>query len=318
MKIEPLQHARLHDAHATSSQCQHNGSKEKIHCFVYGALSNPISRARRGVQTRSAQPATLQEYQISFGQGGAASLVPKRGWTVHGVLLECATKHDLELLKEIGAKFDRVQLPVVPYNKDDDEAILASVYVMSKKQEESYELPQERYVRIIGEGLKYHGVDQEYIDYQIMNANYTPNPKELLKFQDTKKQHKLLYSTYLSKSSRHMWFLVGRRVIEIQVPKKTDDPFVMWAKRELVGKADSTWFMLQSMYEPSLPVCTSDDNVTPVHVEWAEHQLVEKFQESNVPAVAIGIVEEETTSNRRRSLFDSLSRKAFSFRNLKF
>ena len=293
-----------------------------MYCFVYGATCNPISRARRGIQTRSAQPSILQDYRISFGQGGAANILPKRGWTVHGVLLECETFHDVELLKEIGANYQCEKVLVYPYDNE-EEPILAHVHVMSKEQQpETDELPQERYVRIIGEGLKYHGVDQEYIDYQIMNVHYTPNPKILLQFplQQHKKHAAALkeisYTTYISKSHRNLWFLVGQKVIEIQVPHNKRDPFVEWAKQELVGKPDSTWFMLQLMYDPSLPVCQTVADVQEEHIAWAEHQLVEKFQESHVPAVAVAVVE-ATEPRQRRSIFHSLSRKAFSLSSLK-
>jgi len=291
-------------------------SQDPLYCFVYGATSNPISRSRRNIQTVSAQPAVLQDYRISFGQGGAANILSKRGWTVHGVLLECKTQHDIELLKEIGANYECEEMKVYPY--ESEEPVLAHVHVMSKEQQpETDELPQERYVRIIGEGLKYHGVEEEYIDYQIMNVHYTPSPKVFRQFNHRKHHLKeIAYSTYLSKSARNLWFLVGRKVIEIQVPNNAHDPFVEWAKQELVGKPDSTWFMLQHMYDPSLPVCKTANDVQEEHIQWAEHQLVEKFQESHVPAVAVGIVE-NAEGTQKRSLFHSLSRKAFSLSSLK-
>ena len=188
---------------------------------------------------------------------------------------------------------------------------------MDKEQQpETDELPQERYVRIIGEGLKYHGVDEEYIDYQIMNVPYTPSPKELLQFENKKtKLKEIAYSTYLSRSNRNLWFLVGNKVIQIQGRNNSKDPFVLWAKRELVGKPDSTWFVLQLMYDPSLPACESSDEITAEHIRWAEHQLVEKFQESHIPAVSVSVVE-DTFPSTRKWLLSSLSRKSFSLGNL--
>lgn len=314
----------------SSSKVQPKEQGDRIFCFVYGAMSNPTSRKRRNIQTVSVQPAALLDYRITFGQGGAATIISKRGWTVHGVLVECKTTQDLDLLQEIGAEHERLEMQVYPYSDEDEsetanDSVSAQVYVMTAIPAETDELPQERYVRIIGEGLRYHGIDEEYIDYQIMNANYEPYPTELLTFPESTNKRRDLqisYKTYLSKSSKHLWFLVGNKVIEIQEPRRrlsTDDAFLEWARNELVGKSDSTFFMLQLMYDPSLPVCKTPDEVQQDHIEWAEHQLVEKFQESNVTAAAVGVVlDEETLANNRKSVLHTLSEKwSDSFSSLK-
>lgn len=46
--------------------------------FGYGAMVNPISRARRGVETLHEQPAILQDFRLTFAFGGAGNILRKR------------------------------------------------------------------------------------------------------------------------------------------------------------------------------------------------------------------------------------------------
>jgi hypothetical protein len=119
-------------------------------------------------------------------------------------------------------------------------------------------LPQERYVRIIGEGMRFHGVDDDYIDFQIMNVPYIPNckPEDYMLFPpsaETKTQKKTIKNGKLSDESMG-WFIVGKRVIEIgeHDPKAA---FVQWAMAQLVGKINCTWVVMQTLYDADLPVC---------------------------------------------------------------
>jgi hypothetical protein len=51
--------------------------------FGYGAMVrvrvNPISRARRGVETLPEQPAILQDFRPTFAFGGAGNILRKGG-----------------------------------------------------------------------------------------------------------------------------------------------------------------------------------------------------------------------------------------------
>ena len=273
-----------------------------IYYFGYGALVNPVSRKRRGVETVSEQPAILTDYRLTFGYGGAANIVHKRGWDVHGVLMKCKSEKDWQILKDFDAGYDCIRVSVTPYSPggpeegDDDEhqPIEANVFVMDQNEEGNRQipldrLPQERYVRIIASGMRHHGVDEEYIQYQILNVNYLPDrkPEDYLQFPPlnikTKKLHHVTMKEYEKKAKARNWFIIGDRVIQVGEHDESC-AFMGWAQHHIIAKADCTFTILQTLYDPDLPECERPEDVTHIHQAWAENQMVDKFDQASVPA----------------------------------
>jgi hypothetical protein len=167
-------------------------------------------------------------------------------------------------------------------------------------------LPQERYIRIIAEGMKFHGVDEEYIDYQIMSVPYIPSrkPADYLKFpyaaaKNGKRHGKLKqisFNEYQNNAVKNMWFLIGNRVIQVGELKHPSS-FHKWLKSRLIGGEDSTWMLLQSLYDPCLPVCEVKEDITAAHVAWAENQMVDKFEQADMTASVVFLLKDPATQS---------------------
>ena len=155
-------------------------------------------------------------------------------------------------------------------------------------------LPQERYVRVIATGMRKYGVEDEYIDYSILNVPYIPNrkPEEYLTFPKEKEKLKTIsYNDYVKKAEKKPWFLIGTKVIQLgeHDPKS---PFVQWIMTRIAGKPDCTWTMLQTLYDPDLPVCESEHHVEPLHQDWCENQMFEKFEQAELAGTVVGLIKE--------------------------
>jgi len=293
-----------------SAAADNDASSSSIYYFGYGALVNPVSRKRRGVETVSEQPAVLTDYRLTFGYGGAANIVRKCGWDVHGVLMKCKSDKDWQILKDFDAGYDCVKVSVMPYSPggpaeaaddyvddgDDDhhQPIEAYVFVMGHNEEDKSHvpldrLPQERYVRIIASGMRHHGVDEDYVQYQILNVNYLPDrkPEDYLQFPPletkTKKLQYITMKEYEKKAGDRNWFIIGDRVIQVGKHDESS-AFMGWAQHQIIGRQDCTFTILQTLYDPDLPECEEPDSVTEVHHAWAENQMVDKFDQADVPA----------------------------------
>jgi hypothetical protein len=288
-----------------------------IFYFGYGAIVNSVSRARRGVETLNEKPATLQDYQLTFAYGGAANILRKRGWSVHGVVMECKTAKDWELLKEFDAGYDCLDVDVYPYDGDADKPVRAHAFVMALDESENAELPttklpQERYIRIIAAGMRHYGVDDEYIDYSILNVPYIPNrkPKDYLSFPQKisgrGKLKMISYKEYERKAKKNTWFLIGNRIIQLGEHDPNSN-FIQMLMARVIGKPDATFVTLQTLFDPDLPLCESPDDIQPLHIAWAENQMVDTFEQAELAAMTVGLVNGSAASSARDSSVSRLS-----------
>ena len=299
-----------------------------IYYFGYGALVNPTSRQRRGITTCQAQAASLPDYRLTFAYGGAANICKAQGWEVHGILMRCASPKDFEVLSAFDTGYDCIQVNVVPYNdywnesRDSAEEgdskcgyrnslrgkrpIKANVFVMHRDEDENCDLPmdklpQERYLRVIASGMQSYGVDDGYIEDQIMGVSYIPSrkPADYLRFPKASKSQpsmtlvewELECGRRLEEASDQKKSLLvlrlGRTVIQVDDDHDPENPFCVWVRGRLVGPQDCTWVIIQTLFDPDLPRINSPEEVTIVHQEWAENQMMEKFEQAGIRAKAI-------------------------------
>lgn len=261
------------------------------------------------------KPAILTDYRLTFAYGGAANILRKVGWDVHGVVMECKSEKDWQLLKDFDAGYDCIQVDVLPYGSDDP--IKANAFIMNQDEAENQKLPldrlpQERYIRIIVLGMKHHGVDEEYIDSIFMHVPYIPNrkPEEYLQFPQEKEGKSLKsvsHKEYEKKSKKRSWFVVGDRIIQVG-PHDPRSGFMQWVQSRTIGQPDCTWTWLQTLYDPDLPECDGPDGVTHLHQSWAENQMVDKFQQADITATCVALLHEavEKKKSLSRAAADSI------------
>lgn len=292
-------------------------TQRKIY-FAYGAMCNSVSRRRRKIQESFVRPAYLPNFRIDFSLAGVANIIPvseKNNEVVHGVLMEFDSQEMWEKVCQSEIGYAAKQELVIPYNNegkyenssnkesDTKKKVLAHVFYMSGTQDKSSReenhakedqktgkkedsdekvgKPQERYLKVIAEGMRSCGVDESYITNSILGVDCYPSrkPSNYLTFQtnDAEKLPKLTFEEYQKRSTHIPCFLIGNRIIDLddkQLPND-DHPLVKFLRAKAIGKSDFTSHLLEVLYDPDLPDQSQ-------HGQWAEDQCVDIFMGSNM------------------------------------
>lgn len=291
--------------------------------FGYGAMVNPVSRSQRQIETVMEKPAVLDDHRLTFAVAGAANIVRKPGWSVHGIVMECKTEFDWERLMNFDAAYDYIEVDVLPYGSEQTIKARALVMVVEEPGNAKLpinRLPQERYIQIIAEGMKFHGIDQEVVDFHIMNVPYIPRrkPSEYLRFHTehhpNKKRSKtktISYDDFIMKSEKMVWIAIGTHVIQIKEVEEGNEGsrglFLEWVKRNLVGKYDCTHFLVQGHYDPAL--ASYESGITDEHREWAQNLLVEKFSQGGLTGTLVYLLKDANLKRRSQRLSSLLAIK---------
>jgi hypothetical protein len=280
-------------------------SNEAIFYFAFGAMVNPTSRSRRGVETVRERPAILRDFELSFSLTGAATVNPVQGQEVHGVLMEFQDEEHWKIIQEFEMGYDVLNGPVYPYDSQ-DAPIQAHYFqippgkIQTTKnantdtdKRSAPRKPQERYLKIIASGMVHHGVDLEYVQRNIKSVDSIPTrqPHEYLYFPLIKTEGELplfTWEEYISRTTAsNPCFLVGEKVIEVVNPDK-EAPFQKFLEGRMLGKKCCAFTMYQLLYEPDLPACKEEGDLQYLHYQWAENQLFDYFKETDVQARTIG------------------------------
>jgi hypothetical protein len=75
----------------------------------------------------------------------------------------------------------------------------------------------------------------------------------------------------------------------------------------VIGKPDATFVTLQTLFDPDLPLCESPDDIQPLHIAWAENQMVDTFEQAELAAMTVGLVKGSAASSARDSSVSRLS-----------
>lgn len=228
-------------------------NSEAIYYFGVGPIVNPIVRQRQNVKVVDECAAMLPEYRITFVVGGIANVVEGHGCEVHGILMRFDSPEDWEAYRDQNAGSNKVlQVNVHPYDEP-DKPIRSNVFVpegLDVDNDTPIETPaQERYLKLIAQGLRRYKVDEEYIEYQIMSVPFVPSrkPGDYLKFPCKTKDEKSLprisfkkYERLCQDSSKKYHFVLGEFVFEMQVDNPRN-PGAQWVLSQCHGRRDATW-----------------------------------------------------------------------------
>ena len=290
------------DALNASEQLREDPSKKEeaedaIYFFGTGPIVNPLVRKRRGVSVGGERAAVLSEYRITFAVGGIANVVHGRGCEVHGVVMKFDTKEGWEEYKtvEIGGRENEAVRPVDVYaynDPDPDTPIRAYVFVMEgtdiAKDAPMEQPAEERYLKLIADGLKFHGVDEDYIEYTIMSTEYIPSckPGDYYKFPSKSKVATITFDKYeaLCRDAKDKcYFVLGEYVFEMPV-SNPENPGAKWVRGQCHGKGDMSWIIYKIRIDPSIPEIERQEDLTPQHIEWAESMTYEYLIKCNLSA----------------------------------
>ena len=261
-----------------------------VYYFGTGPIVNPVVRKRRGVQVSEERAAILSEYRITFAVGGVANVVQSAGCEVHGVLMKFDSQQSWEDYKKMNAGNDQVRpVDVYAYNAPDT-PIRANVFVMEGKdvgKDAPMEQPaQERYLKLISEGLRHHGVDDEYIDFTILSNEYVPSQGNYYKFPSTPKITPITYDKYVAlcrNSADKYYFIIHKDVFEMPV-SNAENPGAKWILGQCHGKGDMSWTIYMTCIDPDIPEVESEEDLTMLHYEWVQSMTYEYLSKCNLTA----------------------------------
>ena len=278
--------------------------------FGYGPIVHPTVRERREVATSQHQAALLPEHRLTFAYGGVANIVPARGFSVQGILMKVDTVHDWEKLKAFDAgQYDPEVLEVYPYDYidhssddptesfDPEKSIQAYVFVMKEYDECKLSKPienkpQERYLKLIAQGMMRYGADETYVQDEIMGCPYIPTRQADNWYSFPLKSEKLptisfeKYQKLCRKSTKDLYFILHDYVL------KADDhdpgnPGSMWMRQHAHGKEDLSFLCHKIVVDPDLPYAGTPRGMTPQHYLWAENHCFEFLQQAGFSATKV-------------------------------
>lgn len=241
-----------------------------IRYFAFGAMVNPISRERRNVKAMNCRPAILKGFRMEFSLAGFGNVYPDPTAETHGVLMDFVNEEDWETIKDIESGYKTQEVTVYPYC---GEPVLAHIFYADDQSKKNV-LPQERYLNIIANGLEYHGVRDDYIDY-IRSAECIKGrtPENYWTFKgDSDDLPIISYDEYEKRAKDEHLFLLGGLVIQILEPpcQESNDAMYKFLYNKAVGQPDLLNFMLVAIYDPDLPG-------PELHDKWAIDMMVSTF-----------------------------------------
>eukprot|EP00522_Entomoneis_paludosa_P015701 CAMPEP_0172451738 /NCGR_PEP_ID=MMETSP1065-20121228/9647_1 /TAXON_ID=265537 /ORGANISM="Amphiprora paludosa, Strain CCMP125" /LENGTH=356 /DNA_ID=CAMNT_0013203709 /DNA_START=296 /DNA_END=1366 /DNA_ORIENTATION=- len=328
-------------------QPPHDFVTPPIYYFGFGAMANPISRQRRSVVSRYEQPAVLPHYELLFVTGGIATISPRpqdSSKEVHGILMEL-TQAGWESMIQFEMGYDIVQVTVIPYEGTTvypqvppNVPIVANMFRLPDASEQHPCAPEERYIKIISQGLRTYGALESYIESTILNSGWIPNAKRedyqkfpIAKVNDDDSEPTLMalseytWEEYQQLHLEKPSFVFGNRVYQFPHghPDNLDErnnPQVAnvwkWMTLNILGRDCSTWKFWNTLYDPDLPPVASPEELTTLHQEWAEHHLGQFLLKCHVPELpqVIGRLKQnesttscDTTTTTEATLVDNPS-----------
>lgn len=266
--------------------------------FAYGSMTNPISLRRRDLHPIESKSAYVRGFKLEFNlAGGMANVRQCSDSVIHGVVHKL-TPVEMERLLSVESVYDLVEVEAVPYggNGQEEPVIVAELLVSDhSKLPQDPQLPSERYINIITQGLKFHGVESSWVQ-KIRNSPFRPSrqPNAYLRLQEGCPQELKTVSIeeLAAMAVDDLVFAVGRKVIKLDCSMSSDHPVVKVAQSHMCGK-EITYGLCMNLYDPTLPDISTAADVTEAHYAWAEDFIVEWLQHSGLSYMHLGWLQME-------------------------
>lgn len=157
---------------------QSHSDDENEWYFAIASMMNPVSLSNRDVFPIKSIPAKLPGFRLHFVEkSGMAGVVPSEDHFIQGVA-HLVTKEEMEKLDAIeGDWYIRQPATCVMLNEDEVE-VTAYSWDPNKVDVNKPGIPGERYIQIMCEGCKHHGVDEEYVKWL---ENHPAIPRKSIK-----------------------------------------------------------------------------------------------------------------------------------------
>ncbi|KAG7344541.1 hypothetical protein IV203_022549 [Nitzschia inconspicua] len=337
-----------------SPSCNEISEHQPHYYFGYGAMCNPVSRQRRNIDGKNFRAAVLPNFRLDFSNSGVASVVEVKSEAaesacdsgdssestieieggsfencVHGVLMEFHERIMWEKTVASEKGYEHRKVWVYPYADEcstemDDtvesrhrkrpEPVLAHIFYMTSRPEKSGR-PQERYLKIIAQGLEHHGVTAKYIQKKILSVESIPcrAPSEFRSFPSNPEPLPTIsFEEYQARSiATNPCFVLADKVVDLVGALPDEDQALMkFLRSHAFGEGDLTPFLRDLFYDPDMSCYTwnddsssSDDKLkhdSNIWNRWAENQMVDIFASCHAEGrVTMRLAKKQTKDNLR-------------------
>jgi len=273
------------------------------------------------------QVAVLPDHRLTFACGGLVNAVEQRGYEIYGLLLRFDSHHDWQLFKEFDTGYSIREVWVYPLSYAGDPEsipIRAFTFVFDpacsefSKENCRERLPQQRYLELIASGMREYGINEEYVEDNIMSVPYSPRTKQqdFKTFPQRKRVLPLLtvpryqYDMCRNAVDGEIYFVIGRKVISVDAVDNPSNPCAMWLRHRAHGLLDITLTLHRTVVDCDLPTVDDSKDITPLHIAWAENHMVEWMRQSDL----VGRVIFELLPDTRLATIATMPRRILSFR----
>eukprot|EP00746_Dinoflagellata_sp_MGD_P135191 gnl/MRDRNA2_/MRDRNA2_69144_c0_seq1.p1 gnl/MRDRNA2_/MRDRNA2_69144_c0~~gnl/MRDRNA2_/MRDRNA2_69144_c0_seq1.p1 ORF type:complete len:303 (+),score=58.55 gnl/MRDRNA2_/MRDRNA2_69144_c0_seq1:143-1051(+) len=267
--------------------------------FAIGSMTNPQSLAARELSPKRSMPARLLHHRLVWsGFEGMASAEKAPEETFHGVL-HLMSNGDMKKLDAIEMGYDRVLCQAELYDGKVQECTVYSVNsTRFPRLAKRSTPPQQRYIDIIVEGCRYHGVDQGYIDWLLSQpCRERTKPKDYLSFEVPPDVRRMTLEDVRrgdGVEDHPLYRIANGKVLEYRGNRTGP------AYERNMKKAGSTTDLLfdsaKMMYDPLFGLPASQEQMTAQHSQYREDMLKRMlmgFNASNV-WVVVGLLDSKT------------------------
>ena len=147
---------------SADSDCWWTKMEETLY-FAYGSNINLEQMEHRCPDAQLVGPVTLQNYELQFRGSGFATVSPKKGSVVHGLLWKLTPKSEQALDRYEGypRHYTKEQVSV---RTTDDAAVSVMAYIMAEPMSRQPALPSPYYYRAIQQGFEANGLPVESLE----------------------------------------------------------------------------------------------------------------------------------------------------------
>jgi len=189
-------------------------------------------------------------------------------------------------------------------------------------------MPQERYLKLMTDGLRENDIDETYINDEILQVPYIAKERDAVpttasdeedhqpdgsgrKYrqfplsQGMKKVPKISREKYEKKSSCNgtknrddLYFVCGKKVLKLRQENDelgNSNACTRWIKELCHGRDDISFLVYQTFFDPDcdLPEITDELEITSEYERWAEHTLLLYLERGGLSAVHVYNLEEK-------------------------
>lgn len=164
-------------------------------------------------------------------------------------------------------------------------------------------MPQERYLKLMTDGLRDHEIDETYIHDEVLSAPYIPNDRDRVVdenyrcFPTAKKLTKVSFGKYELKlcntKDNPTLFVIGTKILKVDgnPPKNSANLCVRWLRKLAHGQGDITLLVHQTFVDKDclhIPLVDYAEDVTELHHQWAEHVVFLYLERGGLTATVVG------------------------------